>query len=42
MTTNRKTPRQTTEPEKEIVMRVLDGLLFKHDAKRWLSRERTS
>ncbi len=24
--------------EKEIVMEVLDGLLLKHDAKRWLTR----
>lgn len=28
--------------EKEIVMEVLDGLLLKHDAKRWLTREKAS
>jgi transcriptional regulator with XRE-family HTH domain len=28
--------------EKEIVMEVLDGLLLKHDAKRWLTREQAS
>jgi transcriptional regulator with XRE-family HTH domain len=28
--------------EKEIVMEVLDGLLLKHDAKRWVTREKAS
>ena len=28
--------------EKEIVMEVLDGLLLKHDAKRWITRENAS
>jgi transcriptional regulator with XRE-family HTH domain len=28
--------------EKEIVMEVLDGLLLKHDARRWLTREKAS
>ena len=28
--------------EKEIVMGVLDGLLLKHDAKRWVTKEKAS
>ena len=28
--------------EKEIAMEILDGILLKHDAKRWLSREKAS
>lgn len=27
--------------EQEIAMEVLDGLLLKHDARRWTSREKT-
>jgi transcriptional regulator with XRE-family HTH domain len=30
------------ENEKHTVIEVLDGLLLKHDAKRWTSRERAS
>jgi hypothetical protein len=30
------------ERKKEIVMEVLDGLLLKHDAKRWVTREKAS
>ena len=29
------------EAEKHVVMEVLDGLLLKHDAKRWTTREKT-
>ena len=28
--------------EKEIVMEVLDGLLLKHDAKRWITQRETN
>ena len=30
------------EREKEVVIEVLDGLLLKHDAKRWITREKAS
>jgi transcriptional regulator with XRE-family HTH domain len=30
------------EKEKHVVIEVLDGLLLKHDAKRWTSREKAS